>query len=494
MKKRVGIIGGGASGLVAAIGAARNGAEVTVIEHMDRVGKKILSTGNGRCNLTNYKMEEDCYRCGRKDFPMQVIRKVNVNETLEFFMELGIVPKNRNGYIYPNSDQAASVLDVLREEIERLKIRILLSCHVEKIEKKNGGFFIHTDQGTVETDALILAAGSKAAPSTGSDGSGYEYARQLGHSIIKPLPALVQLRCQGNMYKQMAGIRTEAEVSLQADGITLAKDKGELQITDYGLSGIPVFQVSRYAARALDEKKKVRVYVDFMPGWDNSESFRLLKKRALLLAYKPAAELFTGMLNRKLAQVLLKLAGIDGNISCGSLTGKQLEKICKELKEYEAVVMSVNPFANAQVCCGGVDTNEIDETTMESRFCPGLYMAGEILDVDGICGGYNLQFAWSSGLIAGRCAAGGAGKQEMKTEPEKWEKKQLGQRNPEKRNPGKKSVEKKNIEKKSVEKKNIEKKNIEKNRNVNTKQMEKKTVKKYPEKKYTQKTRRTART
>ena len=357
---------------------------------------------------------------------MQVIRKVNVNETLEFFMELGIVPKDRNGYIYPNSDQAASVLDVLREEIERLKIRILLSCHIEKIEKKNGGFFIHTDQGTVETDALILAAGSKAAPSTGSDGSGYEYARQLGHSIIKPLPALVQLRCQGNMYKQMAGIRTEAEVSLQADGITLAKDKGELQITDYGLSGIPVFQVSRYAARALDEKKKVRVYVDFMPGWNNSESFRLLKKRALLLAYKPTAELFTGMLNRKLAQVLLKLAGIDGNISCGSLTGKQLEKICKELKEYEAVVMSVNPFANAQVCCGGVDTNEIDETTMESRLCPGLYKAGEILDVDGICGGYNLQFAWSSGLIAGRCAAGSAGKQEMQTEPEKWEKKTAG--------------------------------------------------------------------
>ncbi len=136
------------------------------------------------------------------------------------------------------------------------------------------------------------------------------------------------------MYKQMAGIRTEARVRLQADGMTLASDRGELQITDYGLSGIPIFQVSRYAARALDEKKKVRVYVDFMPGWDNSESFRLLKKRALLLAYKPAAELFTGMLNRKLAQVLLKLAGIDGNISCGSLTGKQLEKICKELKEY----------------------------------------------------------------------------------------------------------------------------------------------------------------
>ena len=147
--------------------------------------------------------------------------------------------------------------------------------------------------------------------------------------------------------------------------------------------------------------------MDFMPGWDNSESFRLLKKRALLLAYKPAAELFTGMLNRKLAQVLLKLAGIDGNISCGSLTGKQLEKICKELKEYEAVVMSVNPFANAQVCCGGVDTGEVDAATMESRLHANLYLAGELLDVDGICGGYNLQFAWSSGMIAGTHAAGG---------------------------------------------------------------------------------------
>lgn len=343
---------------------------------------------------------------------MQVIRGFDVIETLEFFMGLGIVPKDRNGYVYPNSDQAASVLDVLREEVERLKIRVLLSCHIEKIEKKKNGFLVHTDQGEIETDALILAAGSKAASSTGSDGSGYEYAKQLGHSVIKPLPALVQLRCQGNLYKQMAGIRTEAEVRLQADGITLASDKGELQITDYGLSGIPIFQVSRYAARALDEKKKVRVYVDFMSGWDDNESFRLLKKRALLLAYKPAEELFTGMLNRKLAQALLKLAGIDPNTSCGSLTGKQLEKIRKELKEYEAVVMSVNPFANAQVCCGGVDTNEVDEKTMESKICPGLYLAGEILDVDGICGGYNLQFAWSSGMIAGRCAAGATDKKD----------------------------------------------------------------------------------
>ena len=405
MKKRVGIIGGGASGLVAAIGAARNGAEVTVIEHMDRVGKKILSTGNGRCNLTNYKMEEDCYRCGRKDFPMQVIRGFDVKETLDLFMGLGIVPKDRNGYVYPNSDQAASVLDVLRTELERLKVRILLSCQIEKIEKKkNGGFLVHTDQGKVETDALILAAGSKAAPSTGSDGSGYEYARQLGHSVIKPLPALVQLRCQGNLYKQMAGIRTEAEVRLQADGITLASDRGELQITDYGLSGIPIFQVSRYAARALDEGRQVSALLDFFPSKSMEDTRTMLKQRKAALGYRPSGEFLNGVLNKKLAAVLLKQAGIPLDVTCARIKDSQLETLTVQVKQFEVPVISTNSFEQAQVCCGGVDTRELRPDTMESKLVKGLFLVGELTDVDGICGGYNLQWAWSTGAVAGRTA------------------------------------------------------------------------------------------
>lgn len=416
MKNRtVGIIGGGACGLTAAIAAARAGARVTLMEHMDRVGKKILSTGNGRCNLTNYRMEPECYRCGQKDFPMKVIGGFGVEETLEFFKHLGIVPKDRNGYVYPNSDQAASVLDVLRWEVERLGIKVLLSCHVSDIKpQRDGGFLILTGEGKIHTDALVLATGSKAAPSTGSDGSGYELAKALGHKVIKPLPALVQLRCQGTLYKQLAGIRTEARIRLFVDGVCMAEDTGELQLTDYGLSGIPVFQISRYASRALDQGSRVRAGIDFMPSWKEDEAFRLLKKRAAMLRDKPVGELFTGMLNRKLSQVLIKLSGTDSSAPCESLGNRQLERICHQLKSYEAIVMSVNPFSNAQVCCGGVDTREVNPDTMESRIRTGLYLAGELLDVDGICGGYNLQFAWSSGWIAGRSAAGMRGSTENK--------------------------------------------------------------------------------
>ena len=439
MRRRIVIIGGGASGLVAAIGAAGSGADVTIVEHMDRVGKKILSTGNGRCNLTNLRMEADCYRCGQEGFPMEVIRGCGVDETLAFFKGLGIEPKDRNGYIYPNSDQASAVLDVLRCEVERLGVVVLLSCNVEKIvpidgnkdrkvgeEFKNkakksvkvegdsnqpaGGrvrYKVYTDQGVLDADAVILAAGSKAAPSTGSDGSGYELAKMLGHRVIKPLPALVQLRCQGNMYRQMAGIRTDARVKLMAANELLAQDRGELQLTDYGLSGIPVFQVSRFAARALDQGKKVTALVDFMPSWDDGEAFGLLKRRAALLSHKTAEELFTGLLNKKLALVLIKLAGIQSSRKAGELSSRQLKLLLEQIKTYEAIVMSVNPFANAQVCCGGVDTREVDASTMESRLHDNLYLAGELLDVDGICGGYNLQFAWSSGMTAGIHAANG---------------------------------------------------------------------------------------
>ena len=342
---------------------------------------------------------------------MEVIRGFGVDETLAFFKGLGIEPKDRNGYIYPNSDQASAVLDVLRSEVERLGVAVLLSCRVEKIEPAVGGggvrYKVYTDQGILDAEAVILAAGSKAAPSTGSDGSGYELARRLGHRIIKPLPALVQLRCQGSMYRQMAGIRTEAGVKLMAAGELLARDRGELQLTDYGLSGIPVFQVSRFAARALDQGKRVTALVDFMPSWDDSEAFDLLKKRASLLGHKTAEELFTGLLNKKLALVLIKLAGIKPSQKAGDLSPKQLKLLLGQMKSYEAIVMSVNPFANAQVCCGGVDTREVDAATMESGIHANLYLAGELLDVDGICGGYNLQFAWSSGMIAGVHAAGG---------------------------------------------------------------------------------------
>ena len=444
MKRKIIIIGGGASGLVAAICGAREGASVTIVEHMDRVGKKILSTGNGRCNMTNLDMRPECYRCGQPAFPMKVLEGFTVEQTLEFFRELGIETRSRGGYIYPASDQASAVLDVFRREVERLGVVVLTGCEVREVsavdgcrpdgaEKrkagdcrpggvgKNGGegcgptaphFVVKTSQGDLTADAVILAAGSKAAPNTGSDGSGYELAKGLGHKVIKPLPALVQLRCQGRHYKQLAGIRTEARLSLYAGGSLLAEDTGELQLTDYGLSGIPTFQISRFAARALDAGQKVTVRVDFLPSWPEHEAFERLRERVSRLGYKTAEEMMVGLLNRKLAAVLLQAAGIDPSQPAGGLRNKQISRLLEQLKSYQALVMSVNPFANAQVCCGGVDTRQVDPATMESRCRPNLYLSGEILDVDGICGGYNLQFAWSSGAVAGRNAARGCGSQE----------------------------------------------------------------------------------
>ena len=410
MKKQVAVIGGGAAGLTAAIWAARSGASAVILEHTDRVGKKILSTGNGRCNLTNSKMEASCYRSGDPQFPMEAISQFGWKDTLRWFSSMGLLCRCRmESYYYPMSDQASAVLDCLRMECSRLGITIRTGIQPERIRRMREGrrsfYEIMTDQGEVRADAVILACGSKAAPNTGSDGSGYELAKSLGHRIIKPLPALVQLRCQGNHYRQLAGIRTEADLKLLVNDREMWRERGELQITDYGISGIPVFQLSRFAARGMDEGKKVRVMIDFLPFMDKKESRIFLEQRFAEFGDRNGEDFLTGVLHKKLAAVLLKMAGIRLDQPVSSASIRQREHLLRAIKEYEALVSSVNPFANAQVCCGGVDVREVDPSTMGSRLMGDIYFAGEILDVDGICGGYNLQWAWSSGKAAGCRAA-----------------------------------------------------------------------------------------
>lgn len=402
MKHTIIIIGGGASGLTAAIAAARQGAAVTVLEHMDRVGKKILSTGNGRCNMTNLTMNETCYRCGQAWFPMKVVEQFPVLDTLQFFKDLGILTKSRNGYIYPNSDQASSVLDALRFECDRLGIRVVTGCLVKTAKKmKSGLFSIQTDQGEFRASALILAAGSKAAPVTGSDGSGYELAKAFGHTVIKPLPALVQLRCEGKHFKQLAGIRADVHLRVVSDGRMLAEEDGELQLTDYGISGIPTFQISRYVSVALAAKRNVTVFVDFFPSMTMEEMRIFMKTRVKQLSYRRCEDFMTGVLNKKLSGVLLKLSGIALEESVSRVKWEHWERLILQIKQFEAKVTATNDYAQAQICCGGVDTCQIHERTMESKVVPGLYLVGELVDVDGICGGYNLQWAWSSGMVAG---------------------------------------------------------------------------------------------
>lgn len=401
MIQRVIVIGGGASGLTAAVWAARQGAAVTILEHMDRVGKKILSTGNGKCNLTNRYLDKNCYRSFEPGFPYQVLSAFGVEETLDFFKGIGIYPKDKNGYIYPYSEQASSVLEVLRMECRLQKVEILCDCQISHLKKAGTGFCIDTSKGQFRADRVILAAGGKAAPITGSDGSGYELAKTLGHKVRKPLPALVQLRCNGNYFKQLAGIRTEAIVTLFSEGRKLSEEKGELQLTDYGISGIPVFQVSRFASKALDEGKEVTAVINFLPSMDCRKTAELLCERQRLMEHKTAEEFLVGLFQKKLATVLLSQSGISAADPVKTLNKKKIERLAGQISEFEMRVTATNPFANAQVCSGGIDTREIHADTMESHVIPGLYLAGEIIDVDGICGGYNLQWAWSSGAIAG---------------------------------------------------------------------------------------------
>ncbi|MBQ8558889.1 MAG: NAD(P)/FAD-dependent oxidoreductase [Tyzzerella sp.] len=403
--KHVIIVGGGASGLVAAIAAARNGADVTIIEQKDRVGKKILSTGNGRCNLTNEYMKSECFRGDNTAIVPQVLKQFGYEETLTFFEELGLILKNRQGYIYPISDQASTVLDVLRMEIEHLSVNVVLEECVKDIKKTKKGFAVTTNQSTYFSDAVILAAGGKASPVLGSDGSGYGLAKQFGHTLSPVVPALVQLIGKGNYFKQISGVRTNATVNLYVNDAFVASDTGELQLTNYGISGIPVFQISRYAAKALYEKKRVIAVVDFLPTMTKEELNGFIQKRRESQSYKTAEDFFVGMFHKKLIGMFLKMARISPNQVVETISAKQWEQLLVLFKEFQVEIEGTNSFEQAQICAGGVRTTEVNPETMESIYADGFYLIGELLDIDGICGGYNLQWAWATGYIAGENAA-----------------------------------------------------------------------------------------
>ena len=406
--RHVAVIGGGAAGMMAAITSAREGARVTILEHKERIGKKILSTGNGRCNFTNTYQTPACYRSDNRDFAWNIIQKFNVEKTISFFKELGIYPKDRNGYLYPYSDQAAAILEVLQIEVAKLDICVMTEIYVLDIQPVKRGIRVTTDKKTITADSVILACGSKAAPVTGSDGSGYQLAKLFGHRIVPVLPALVQLRCAEKFYKSISGVRVQGTVEIYADDIFLASDTGEIQLTNYGISGIPVFQVSRYAAKALYKKQSVTAILNFMPDMNKEEFLLFLQERITLCPYKTLDEFFTGVFPKKLCELWIRLSRLPKEMRVSDLSGEQLEKLVLLIQHLRTHITETNSFEQAQICCGGVDTTEINPDTLESNYVPGIYFAGELLDVDGICGGYNLQWAWSSGFVAGKEAAGNA--------------------------------------------------------------------------------------
>ena len=404
--RTVAVIGGGASGMMAAVTAASEGARVILLEHKDRIGKKILSTGNGRCNFTNIHQEPICYHSEDPLFPWEVVEKFNAQAVISFFLQLGVYSKNRNGYIYPNSDQASAVLDAFRMELDRLKVEIRTGVECREIRPGKKGFTVLTDQGPVRADRVILCAGSKAAPTTGSDGSGYDLAKKLGHRILPVLPALTALKCEEKFFKSIAGVRANGSVSIWSGGECIAKDTGEIQLTDYGISGIPVFQVSRYASKLLYEKKETDAVLDFMPDFTKEQTNAFLRARAKTRPDKSAEMFLIGLFHKKLCDLWIRLSEIPRQRKAGELTEDEIARLTSLIKEFRVRVRETNPYDKAQVCCGGVDTREVDPETLESVYVPGIYFAGEILDVDGMCGGYNLTFAWASGYVAGKAASG----------------------------------------------------------------------------------------
>lgn len=416
-RMKIGVIGGGAAGMMAAITASEEGAEVTLLEGGERVGKKLLATGNGKCNLGNLKLSSEEYYGAPKEWLADCLERFDSQKTIRFFRRIGLLLKEKNGYLYPLAEQAAVVLDVLRTELRANGVTLVTGCKVKEIKAADGNqsgksrFTVLADNQTLYFDKIILACGGQAVPKTGSDGSGYRLARELGHEIVPVVPALVQLRCKEQYLKEVAGVRTEAMIRIPAGGKATDSEwfceRGELQLTDYGISGIPVFQLSRrvnYLLRELGRNSQVEVSIDLLPDYTEDEFAGLCESRRLLHSDKTVEEFFTGILHKKLMFLFVKLAGLKRDMPIFEVEETKLQSALALCKDWRLHVTGSNSFDNAQVCAGGVDTKDVSRD-MESLLVPGLYFAGEILDVDGRCGGYNLHWAWCSGYLAGKSAA-----------------------------------------------------------------------------------------
>ena len=402
---RIGIIGAGASGLFAAITAAKQGTEVTLIEKKDRICKKILATGNGKCNFTNKSMTKIDFRSQKEDVFTDYISQFNEKEVISFFENMGMLIKDKNGYCYPRSEQASTVLDLLRLQIKTLNIPVISENYPVSIRKckKNFEVILSTNE-KIYFDRIILACGSFAGEKKRDDFNGYTYAKSLGHSIIPVVPALVQVRVKSKDFKSISGVRCDANIFLYINKKPVTEEFGELQITDYGISGIPVFQLSRYVSYGIYEKKNVTAVIDLLPEFTKDEWLSLVKEKWSHTSKTiTAEEFFQGFLNKKLNLFFLKNAGIKADTPLKQINYSKIEQAVRQMKSWEIEIEGTNPYENAQVCAGGVSMEEIS-LQMESKIVPGLYFAGELVDVDGRCGGYNLQWAWTSGYLAGKYA------------------------------------------------------------------------------------------
>ena len=398
--KRVAIIGAGASGLVCSITAACRDVRVVLFDKNSFAGKKLLATGNGRCNYWNSDQSLSHYHSSEEDLLPNIITKSLENEVLDFFDLLGVVPMIKNGYYYPYSNQASSIRDLLEKEALRRGVVFAFDTEVLDVVLEEGKFVIVERDGREYFDDLVIATGSKASPKTGSTGFGYQIAEKFHHPIVPVRPSLVQLQCHGSFLKSWAGVRCQCSVSLFQDDVFLSSQEGEIQLTDYGVSGICVFNLSRYASIGLSQGKKISLKVNFLPFLDMNILDWLTSRGEQLSDY--SMDLFLeGVLPSKLVSVILSCCGISSKAVFTSLSLEEKKKLSLMLVSFPLEVSSTKDFSSSQVCSGGVALSSVS-SDLESKIVPRLYFTGEVLDVDGDCGGYNLGFSWMSGILVGK--------------------------------------------------------------------------------------------
>ena len=396
---RVLVIGGGAAGMMAALTAAENGHAVTLLERQGRVGRKLMATGNGRCNLTNHHVSPAHYHGETPDFCRHALAAFDVGSTLLYFAGLGLLTTAEDsGRVYPFSNMAGSVLDVLRFALENSGIDLHTGCVVTGIKKKGNTFLVRTESGEEFTaDRVILAAGGAAGGKVGGVMDGYQLAKGLGHHRTALYPSLVQIRTDPTYPRALKGVKAEAAVTVRRGDDTLAQNRGEVLFTEYGVSGPVIFDISRTAATGGDG---LTVTLDLFPDWAPREALDWLRQRRQSAGDREAGTLLTGALHSRLGQMVCKAAGFTNQRAAG-LSDGDLRRIAAQVKGFALPITGVCGFDQAQVTAGGLRCGEFDPHTMESRLVPGFYACGEVLDIDGDCGGYNLQWAWSSGRAAG---------------------------------------------------------------------------------------------
>ena len=395
------VVGGGCSGVVAAISAKNSNNEVIILERNNTLLKKILLTGNGRCNYFNELYNSEFYHSENSDLIDNFISDRNISLAKDFFDRLGVVPKIKNGYYYPYSNQAINIKELLEYEVKRLGIKVIYDTYVSDIKRDESFFSITTNNKKYTCDKVILSTGSMAYPKTGSDGFGYSILERLGHTIVKPVPALVQLESNFRYLKEWDGVRSDAYVELFEDDKYISSEEGEIQLTKYGVSGICIFNLSHFVSRGLLDNKKYMIKINFVPFIETLITPWLdnyYKKNSSKNLY----EMLEGFLNKKIVSIILKVCKLDQNKKYSDLNNQEKLLLCKNLRSFRVEITGTKGFNNSQVCNGGARLDEVNLDTMESKIVRGLYITGELLDITGNCGGYNLTECWISGILSGK--------------------------------------------------------------------------------------------